>query len=425
MKQNIIDSAQFTVAAGAGGDGAISFRREKYVPKGGPDGGKGGRGGSVIITANPNINTLRFFAGKNRFEAPSGQKGGKRNQFGLDAADLILEVPVGTQVYVNVETARLLTGNVLYGTKDWQELGDHQKPDKRLLRQQDMPQDPEAALAERFVLTDRVVLDEPNSTTTSNDASTQRKPSTWLLIKDFTQAEDQAVLAQGGKQGLGNAYYKSSRVTTPKFAQRGEAGERFDIRLELKVLADVGLVGLPNVGKSTLLSVLTRARPEIANYPFTTLTPNLGVLIIQNPKSKIQDLVIADIPGLIEGAHQGKGLGDQFLKHVERCRMLIYVLAPMDADLLLLPKELAQVLLEQLATVRQEVSAYSPHMQEKKSLVVVNKADVMSEAHQVAVSDTFGKEGIDVIMLSAAARHNLNNLVERLVLGYDRLESFM
>lgn len=414
MKQNIIDSAQFTVTAGKGGDGAISFRREKYVPKGGPDGGKGGKGGSIIITANPNINTLRFFAGKNRFAANDGQKGGKRNQFGEDADDLVLEVPVGTQIYANTVNARLRTGNTLYGTKDWQELEEHEKPDKRSMHSQEAPQDLEAALAQRFALTDRVVLDE-SSPATPNDGSTPFNTSIWLLVKDFTQAEDGFVLAQGGKQGLGNAYYKSSRITTPKFAQRGEVGERFEIRLELKVLADIGLVGLPNVGKSTLLSVLTRARPEIANYPFTTLSPNLGVLVLDEERSTLKDLVIADIPGLIEGAHQGKGLGDQFLKHIERCRMLIYVIAPMDADLLLAPKELVQVLLEQLETVRQEVSAYSPHMQGKKSILVVNKADVMSEQQQKEVSKAFAKH--EVIVLSATTHHNLDDLVERLVLG--------
>lgn len=411
MKQNIIDSAQFTVTAGKGGDGAISFRREKYVPKGGPDGGKGGKGGSVIFTANPNINTLRFFAGKNRFTANDGQKGGKRNQFGEDATDLVLEVPVGTQVYINVESAQLLSGNSLYGTKDWQELEEYEKPDRRSMRHQETPQDLEAALAQRFALTDRIVLDEP-SPTTPNDVSTRSNTSTWLLIKDFTQAEDGFVLAQGGKQGLGNAYYKSSRITTPKFAQRGEAGERFEIRLELKVLADIGLVGLPNVGKSTLLSVLTRARPEIANYPFTTLSPNLGVLVIKDQKSKIQDLVIADIPGLIEGAHQGKGLGDQFLKHIERCRMLIYVIAPMDADLLLSPGNLASALEEQLHTVEQEVAAYSPSIQKKPRLLMINKIDVLTPEQQQAIAKTFANN--KALFISAASRQNIDSLIEQI-----------
>lgn len=412
MKQNIIDSAQFSVTAGKGGDGAISFRREKYIPKGGPDGGRGGRGGSVIITSNPNINTLRFFAGKNRFEAQSGQKGGKRNQFGEDASDLTLEVPVGTQIYVNTVNARLLSGNELYGTKDWQELEEREKPDKRTQYVAQASQDIVSALTKRFSLESPSFLDNRDAAPPdSSDEQLTNQPQ-WLLVKDFTLPNESMVMAQGGKQGNGNAHYKSSRVTTPKFAQRGEGGELFEIRLELKVLADVGLVGLPNVGKSTLLSVLTRAQPEIANYPFTTLSPNLGVLVLDNQRSDAKDLVIADIPGLIEGASTGKGLGDQFLKHVERCRMLIYVLGPMDADLLLSPSELAKTLQNQLAVVEQEVAAYSPLMQEKPRLIVINKTDVMSKEQLQAITKAFADN--NPLFISAVSRINLDTLVEQI-----------
>jgi GTP-binding protein len=411
MKQNIIDSAQFSVTAGKGGDGAISFRREKYIPKGGPDGGRGGKGGSVIITSNPNINTLRFFAGKNRFEAHSGQKGGKRNQFGEDADDLTLEVPVGTQIYVNTVNARLLSGNELYGTKDWEELEEREKPDKRTQYVARATQDIVSALTKRFSLESPSFLDN-RAAPLAIDNEQERAQSQWLLVKDFTLPNESMVMAQGGKQGHGNAHYKSSRVTTPKFAQRGEGGEVFEIRLELKVLADVGLVGLPNVGKSTLLSVLTRAQPEIANYPFTTLSPNLGVLVLDNQRSDAKDLVIADIPGLIEGASEGKGLGDQFLKHVERCRMLMYVLGPMDADLMLSPVELAKALQKQLAVVEQEVAAYSPLMQEKPRLIVINKTDVMSEEQKQELKKIFAKH--KPLFISAVSRQNLEKLVEQI-----------
>jgi GTP-binding protein len=412
MKQNIIDSAQFSVTAGKGGDGAISFRREKYIPKGGPDGGRGGKGGSVIITSNPNINTLRFFAGKNRFEAQSGQKGGKRNQFGEDAPNLTLEVPVGTQVYVNASNARLLSGNELYGTKDWEELEDREKPDPRSQREQAASQDIFLALSKRFSLDSLSFLDSRDTKSSVADQEQERIEPKWLLVKDFTHPSESLIMAQGGKQGHGNAHYKSSRITTPKFAQRGEGGEVFEIRLELKVLADVGLVGLPNVGKSTLLSVLTRAQPEIANYPFTTLSPNLGVLVLDNQKSDAKDLVLADIPGLIEGAAQGKGLGDQFLKHVERCRVLIYVLGPMDADLLLSPAELTKTIRKQLVVVEQEVAAYSPVMQDKKRLIVINKADVLSDAQLEALAKEFAKE--NPLFISAVSRKNLDVLVEQI-----------
>lgn len=411
MKQNIIDSAQFTLTAGKGGDGAISFRREKYIPKGGPDGGKGGKGGSIIIKSNPNINTLRFFAGKSHFEAQSGQKGGKRNQFGLDAPDLTLEVPVGTQIYVNTVNARLLSGNELYGTKDWQELEEREKPDRRTQFSHEVTTDIVSALIKRFSLAAPSFLPEPAARLGEADSLPITSPQ-WLLVKDFTQADDVLVLAQGGKQGHGNAHYKSSRVTTPKFAQRGEGGEMFEIRLELKVLADIGLVGLPNVGKSTLLSVLTRAQPEIANYPFTTLSPNLGVLVLDNQRSDAKDLVIADIPGLIEGASVGKGLGDQFLKHVERCRMLIYVLGPMDAELMLSPAQLAKALQKQLTVVEHEVAAYSPLMQEKPRLIVINKTDVMSKEQLQAVTKAFADN--KPLFISAVSRINLDTLVEQI-----------
>ncbi len=411
MKQNIIDSAQFIVTAGKGGDGAISFRREKYIPKGGPDGGKGGKGGSLIIKSNQNINTLRFFAGKNHFEAASGQKGGKRNQFGEDAPDLTLEVPVGTQIYVNTVNARLLTGNEIYGSKDWEELEEREKPDRRTQYTHELTTDIVTALAQRFSLATPSFLPEPAARHKDTESLPVTSPQ-WLLVKDFTQANDQLVVAKGGKQGHGNAHYKSSRITTPKFAQRGEGGEMFEIRLELKVLADIGLVGLPNVGKSTLLSVLTRAQPEIANYPFTTLSPNLGVLVLDNQRTDAKDLVIADIPGLIEGASQGKGLGDQFLKHVERCRMLIYVLGPMDADLLLPATDLAKTLQKQLTVVEQEVAAYSPLMQEKPRLIVINKTDVMSEEQLKAITKAFADN--NPLFISAVSRKNLDTLVEQI-----------
>ncbi|MCJ7827799.1 GTPase ObgE [Patescibacteria group bacterium] len=285
----MIDEAKFIVRAGDGGNGSVNFRREKFVPKGGPDGGDGGKGGSVYFETDPGLNTLDYYAGKNLIEAESGGAGAKKKMKGKDGADLVLKVPVGTQVYVDEKL-----------------MADLDKPRQRLL------------------------------------------------------------IAHGGEEGLGNWQFRSSTNTTPLEAEDGEPGEERNISLELKVLAQVGLVGLPNAGKSTLLSVLTRAKPKIGSYPFTTLEPNLGVMERQG-----KTLIAADIPGLIEGASEGKGLGIKFLKHIERCRVLIYVLFPQDEWLEKSAEELVVLMSGQLKTVQSELKEYKEELKDLPIILVV------------------------------------------------------
>jgi len=331
----MIDEARFKIKAGHGGSGRVSFRREKYVPKGGPDGGDGGKGGSVYIKADANLNTLRFYAGKDRFEAKDGVMGGGSKEHGKDAKDIVLTVPVGT---------------IVYDIKTKQQLVDLDKPDM------------------------------------------------------------QFCLAKGGEGGRGNWHFRSSTNTTPRFAEKGTLGEKKKIQLKLKVLAHIGLVGFPNAGKSTLLSVLTSAKPEIANYPFTTLSPNLGVV-----KTADKDgLIIADIPGLIEGASEGKGLGTRFLKHIERCKLLVYMLYPEDDNLELHGEKFARALWKQKQKLKQELEIFNPKLLKLPSLTVVNKKDLFNEKQTQTVENFFKTKKEDVTIISAVIKENLETLTHQL-----------
>lgn len=341
----MIDFAKINIKAGDGGNGRVGFRREKFVPKGGPDGGDGGDGGSVYFQADKDLNTLKPFQYQKKFAAQSGEAGGRAKRHGKNGEDLVIKVPAGT------------------------------------------------------------VIKLVNS------------KNQWPI--DLSQAGQQACVARGGKGGRGNWQFRSSTNTTPKIAEMGTKGEEFNISLELKLLANVGLIGLPNGGKSTLLSVLTAARPKIADYPFTTLEPNLGVMTLDVRKkknkfnliSKIYDLrsfVIADIPGLIEGAHEGKGLGIEFLRHVERCKVLVHVLD--GAKLLLQP---SKGLITDYQTVRQELASYSKSLLDKQEIIVLNKIDLLSEKQIKAVMAAFGKK--KVIPLSAATGKNLDQLRQTLL----------
>ena len=281
-----VDEVELKVEAGKGGDGIIHFRREKYVPRGGPDGGDGGKGGDVVLEVDPHLNTLGDYRHQKHFQAEDGGRGKGRNQTGASGDDLVLRVPAGTMVYD-------------------QESGE--------------------------------------------------------LLADLTEKEEQFVVCQGGRGGRGNARFKSSRNKAPRIAEKGEPPESKVIRLELKMIADVGIVGVPNAGKSTLLSVVSNAKPKIASYPFTTLKPNLGVVELDLENR----LVLADIPGLIEGAHQGEGLGHEFLKHIQRTRVLIHVLDGLSSQPIL-----------DFAQINTELALFDPRLAEKPQVVAFNKMDL-------------------------------------------------
>lgn len=284
-----IDVAKVVVHAGDGGDGAVSFRHEKFIDRGGPDGGDGGDGGGIVMVASRNQDTLATFRYQKLVKATAGTSGSKRRKHGKNGEDLIVEVPIGTVV-----------------TK----------------------------------------LDDNE------------------VIADFTEDGQRAVIASGGKGGFGNAHFVSSVRQTPRVAEKGEKGEHLDVILELKMIADVGLVGLPNAGKSTLLATISNAHPEIANYPFTTLTPNLGVVDVGKERS----LLVADIPGLIEGASQGKGLGDEFLRHVERTSVLIHLIDAYSDDVV-----------QAYKTIQKELADYDTKLGKKPQIVALTKIEGLDQ----------------------------------------------
>ena len=283
-----LDQAKIYIKAGNGGSGSASFRREKFIEYGGPDGGDGGNGGSIIFESDRNLNTLIDFRYAQHFKAQHGKPGSKRNRAGAYGKDLILKVPVGTQIY-----------------------------------------------------------EEDNNT----------------LIYDFTKNKEKYLVASGGKGGLGNVRFKSSTNRAPKKKTNGKIGEEFWIWLQLKVIADIGIIGKPNAGKSSLLAALTRAKPKIANYPFTTINPNLGVTYYDG-----KELTLADIPGLVEGAHKGIGLGDKFLRHIERCKMLLHLIDISEEDLISVYKK-----------IKFELSTYDKNLVKKKEIIFFNKSDLLEE----------------------------------------------
>ncbi len=284
-----LDQAKIYVASGAGGDGCVGFRRERNEPRGGPDGGNGGRGGSVVALGTAELNTLIDFRFKQHFRAKRGRHGQGAQRTGADSPDLVIEVPLGTEL-----------------------------------------------------------LEEDNDT----------------LIADITRPGQRVVLAQGGDGGYGNSHYKSSTNRAPRRADSGQEGQERWVWLRLKLLADAGIIGLPNAGKSTFLAAVTQAKPKIADYPFTTLSPGLGVVVVDE-----HDFVLADIPGLIEGAHEGAGLGDRFLGHVERCAVLLHLVDGTEED----PAAAYR-------TVREELSAYGEGLADKPEIVCLSKCDALDAA---------------------------------------------
>jgi GTP-binding protein len=319
-----IDEARISVKAGDGGNGCISFRQEKYVPKGGPDGGNGARGGSVIIRADRQLNTLLDFKYKRSYRAERGENGRGKDQGGKSGKDQIVKVPCGTLV---------------------------------------------------------------------------RDAAKGKIIIDMLNDGDEFVIAQGGKGGRGNGEFATPTNQAPRFAEPGTLGEERELILELKLLADVGLVGFPNAGKSTLISVISAAKPKIADYPFTTLVPNLGLVRYTEGKS----FVVADIPGLIEGAHEGKGLGIQFIRHIERTKVLVFLIESISED----PKKDYQILLNELVSFNSAIA-------KKKKIIALTKIDIADEEHRKKLKKIKFGRGVVTMPISAVAGEGIRELLDEM-----------
>jgi len=322
-----LDQAKIYVKAGDGGPGSISFRREKFIEFGGPDGGDGGSGGSIIFVADKNLNTLIDFRYQQHFKAEKGEGGKGKKKTGKNGKDLILKVPIGTQIF-----------------------------------------------------------EEDNNT----------------LVEDITKPEQKIIVAYGGKGGLGNVRFKSSTNRSPRKKTDGNKGESFWIWLQLKVIADVGIVGMPNSGKSSLLSALTRAKPKIANYPFTTISPNLGVVNYNN-----NEFTLADIPGLIEGAHEGIGLGDKFLRHIERCNNILHLVDITNENLI-----------ENYSKVRKELFKYSSKLAKKREIIVFNKIDMVNDEEIKEKINIFNKKIKKKIYTISALKHKGLINIKKLLIRY-------
>jgi GTP-binding protein len=320
----MLDEVKIYVRSGNGGDGIIAFLREKFMPKGGPAGGDGGRGGDVVLKVNSRLNTLAPFQRRIHFKAEHGERGGAKDMTGASAPDLEVEVPPGTVV---------------------------------------------------------------------------RDAETGAIIADLVRPDDRVVVAAGGRGGRGNAKFASSANQAPRIAEKGEPGIERWLILELKLIADIGLVGVPNAGKSTLLSVVSNAKPKIADYPFTTLEPNLGVMMYDD-----NDLVVADIPGLIEGAHMGVGLGHAFLRHVQRTRVLVHLLNGAGDNPL-----------ADYSQINTELSLFDEHLAEKPQIVVFNKMDLPeAQSRWPEVQKALQARGVEPMAISGLTRENVRTLVQRI-----------
>ncbi|HYD34832.1 MAG TPA: GTPase [Vitreimonas sp.] len=414
----MIDLVSLLLKAGDGGHGRVSFRREKFVPKGGPDGGKGGDGGSIIIRGSSALSTLKHLAGIKEIVAPPGQAGGKQRRFGAKGESVVIEVPVGTTIWL-VEENRISRrrhrrvgldqtlgkGDVefeqYYLEQEGQRIPERESDEAEPIRDP-RGQDREESL-EEFEAESLSAL-KPEA----SDFDIREVPK--LKLIDITQDGQEVIIAQGGFGGRGNEAFKGSERTTPLLAEYGTFGEIKHVIFELRLLADVGLVGFPNAGKSTLLSRMTNAQPKIANYPFTTLEPHLGVM-------KDLDAVMADIPGLIEGASQGKGLGLQFLRHVEACRVLVYLLALDEVTIFnteLSDQDKAQQLLSQLESLQHELETYSPALLEKEAVMVINKADLLTPELETAIRQLWPSSPDQLLFLSAATQQGLEKLRQKI-----------
>lgn len=384
----MIDLVKLTLAAGNGGDGKVSFRREKFVTKGGPDGGDGGDGGSIIIRSVAGMTTLRDYAGVKLFKAQSGKPGGRRKKFGEKGANKILEVPVGTVVYLIAENKvankrrhnSLISDDLLGGGRYYLEKESEGIPPRDLDNQLDLIQEK----VELFI---------------------------------FDLADQEFLVCHGGRGGRGNVHFKSSTKTTPLEAEYGGFGEQKLVHLELKLLADLGLVGFPNAGKSTFLSKVTKANPKIANYPFTTIEPNLGIMYLGSGRGK-EELVIADIPGLIEGASEGKGLGLDFLRHIENCQILMFILYLDESvifDETLTDKKKSLMLWQQYEQLKKELGNYSSKLLEKPSILTVNKIDLYTAKQIDIFRSYFNDKDMNVIFFSTVTNEGLEEVKKTIV----------
>lgn len=320
----MIDYAKISLKAGDGGNGAVAWRREKYEPTGGPAGGDGGNGGSIIIKATRNLSTLEEFRYKKEFKAENGEQGGKNKKFGKKGEDLYIPVPVGTLI---------------------------------------------------------------------------REAETNTIIKDMTKDGEEFLIAKGGRGGRGNVHFKNSIRQAPRFAESGKKGQEINLIFELKVLADVGLVGLPNVGKSTILSVISKAKPKIANYHFTTIDPNLGVVKVDRERS----FIVADIAGLIEGANLGSGLGHDFLKHIERCRVLIHVVDVSGLE--------GRDPIDDFKLINKELELYNENLSKKPMIVALNKSELDYNDNASKFIEVFGKD-YKIFKISAATTNGIKELID-------------
>jgi GTP-binding protein len=417
----MVDLVKLTIKAGKGGDGRISFLSNRRTIKGGPDGGDGGNGGSVIAVATYHENTLRDFAGLSVIEAENGHIGGSQNMHGKNEEDLRIKLPVGTRIWRIIDTYQPNEPKRMY--KIDRDLGRVERPiEKRsgrgLIAENDGVYefiDTEPAKREDMV----IVLGDKKKLRYG------REEYDVVLIGDLTEDGQEVKIARGGRGGRGNETFKSSRNTTPMEAQTGEGAEMGEFIFELQLLADVGLVGLPNAGKSTLLSVLTKATPKIANYPFTTLEPNLGVMQIESPnKEDRRSLVIADIPGLIEGASEGKGLGHEFLRHISRCRTLVFLLTLDDAVTLQNQNDavfLSEELVKQYQSLEQELTVYAvehnmpDEMASKRRILLLSKADLLSEDIRTDISELLTKRNLVVRWISSATGFGIDELKKNLI----------
>lgn len=398
----MIDLIKLLVKAGDGGPGRVAFRREKYVPKGGPDGGMGGNGGSIVLRATKRLNTLQHLAGVTQIQAHQGAAGGKKNKTGASAPDTVIEVPFGTTVWLVAENEASRRRRKQYGLT-WKVNRSDVRFQKYYLEKETdfIPAFPEDTLP-----------DDPKITKglPKNIGSIEETGAEEVI--ELTPDQPEIILCQGGFGGRGNISFKSSSNTTPLEAEFGTPGEQKVVVLELRLLADVGLVGFPNAGKSTLLSHVTDARPKIANYPFTTLEPQLGVMTLgQGPDRR--ELVIADIPGLIEGAHEGKGLGFMFLRHLEHCRKLVYVVSLNDEvalDERLSIEEKAASIREQYQQLQSELAAYREHLANKESMIAINKIDIYTDDLLAAIEAEMKSISLPLVFISAVTGRGLDQL---------------